>query len=199
MTAAAALLFLGLAVLAVIFGITEQRNARESRAREFAAYSSESLSEDPEKSVLLGLQALNATLRFEQPAMPVAEDALHQALLSSLVRLTLRGHSNNVSGVAFCPDGKRLATTSGDKTTKIWDAGTGKELLTLSGHSDFVYSVAFSPDGKRLATTGWDRIVQIYALDLPELINLARERVTRDLDPDECKRYFQTKSCPSLQ
>ena len=66
--------------------------------------------------------------------------------------LTLKGHSGTVYSVAFSPDGKRLATGSGDRTVKLWDAATGQELLTLKGHSDNVYSVAFSPDGKRLAT-----------------------------------------------
>ena len=53
---------------------------------------------------------------------------------------------------AWPSSGKRLASASGDKTVKVWDAQTGKELLSLK-RSDprNVYSVAFSPDGKRLA------------------------------------------------
>jgi len=35
--------------------------------------------------------------------------------------LTLRGHANLVTGVAFSPDGKRLATASWDQTAKVWD------------------------------------------------------------------------------
>jgi len=69
--------------------------------------------------------------------------------------LTLRGHSDVVSGVAFSPDGKRLATASNN--AKVWDAESGKELLTQRGHDDVVLDVAFSPDGKRLATAGYDR------------------------------------------
>jgi hypothetical protein len=59
MTGAAALLFLGLAVAAVGFGLAEQRNARESNARELAAYATESLGDDPERSILPGMQAVN--------------------------------------------------------------------------------------------------------------------------------------------
>jgi WD40 repeat protein/basic membrane lipoprotein Med (substrate-binding protein (PBP1-ABC) superfamily) len=58
--------------------------------------------------------------------------------------------------VAFSPDGTRLATASLDKTAKVWDAASGKELLTLRGHTGQVMSVVFSPDGKRLATAGQD-------------------------------------------
>ena len=58
--------------------------------------------------------------------------------------------------------------------------------------------VAYSPDGKRLATASADGTVQVYAIDIQRLLNLARSRVTRDLTPDECVRYFQTEKCPPL-
>ena len=175
-----------------------QRNARESKARELAALSTESLSEDPEKSILLGMQAVNATLRFGQPPLPAAEEALHEAILSSRVSMTLRGHSGFVQAVAFSPDGKRLATASVDQTAKVWDAERGTELLTLRGHSGSVNKVAFSPDGKRLATANANGTVQVHALDLRELLNLARSRITRTFTAEECLRYFQSETCPLL-
>ena len=73
-------------------GIAE-KNARESRARELAAYATESLSDDPGKSVLLGAHAVNATVQFGEPPVPAAENTLHLAILSSAVRLTLRSHN----------------------------------------------------------------------------------------------------------
>jgi WD40 repeat protein/serine/threonine protein kinase len=63
--------------------------------------------------------------------------------------LTLN-HTGGVRSVAYSPDGKRLASATWDKTVKVWDGQTGKELLTLKD-ANFV-SVVFSPDGKRLAT-----------------------------------------------
>ena len=58
---------------------------------------------------------------------------------------------SGVYGISFSPDGRRLATASGDKTVRIWDAETGDEVLILE-HPNQVFSVRFSPDGKRLVS-----------------------------------------------
>jgi WD40 repeat protein/serine/threonine protein kinase len=73
-----------------------------------------------------------------------------------------KGHTNTVQGLAFSPDGKRVASGEGagrgakpvPGLVKVWDAQTGQELLSLKGHKTGVWSVAFSPDGKRLASDG---------------------------------------------
>jgi WD40 repeat protein len=66
---------------------------------------------------------------------------------------TLEGHTEDVSSVAFSPDGKQIVSGSGDTTVRRWDAATGQQLLpVLEGHTEDVSSVAFSPDGKQIAT-----------------------------------------------
>jgi WD40 repeat protein len=70
-----------------------------------------------------------------------------------------------VSALAFSPDGRLLASASLDKTAKIWDAATGKEVRTLP-HSvadfDMVWSIAFSPDGRQLATGSWEKNLRLW-------------------------------------
>ena len=75
---------------------------------------------------------------------------------------TLRGHSNSVSGVAFSPDRKRLASASADHTVKVWDITNGKELHALAGHEKQVTCVAFDPERNELASGGADGSVKTW-------------------------------------
>jgi WD40 repeat protein len=71
-----------------------------------------------------------------------------------------------VRGIAFSPDGQRLASGSLDGTVKVWDLKSGQALTTFRGHihpegtaqTNAVYSLAFSPDGKHLASGGFDAV-----------------------------------------
>ncbi len=85
--------------------------------------------------------------------------------------LTLRGHMDEVFGVAYSPNGELLATASRDGTAKLWEAATGKELHTLSGHTSAVFDVAFSPEGRWLATAGADRTAKIWDVKSGRLLH----------------------------
>ncbi|MFQ5554638.1 MAG: hypothetical protein ACE5GC_04610, partial [Acidimicrobiia bacterium] len=117
-------------------------------------------------------------------------------LATGEVEMVLRGHSALIGGVAFSPDGSTIGTVSGDGTTKLWNAASGAELLSLTGHSDTVTGLAFSPDGSRLATSSFDDTVRVYALDIAELTSVARDRLNRSLEPEECRQYLGLDECP---
>ena len=61
-------------------------------------------------------------------------DALQKILVEGREYNRLVGHNESVFSVSFSPDGKTLATGSGDKTIKLWNGSTGQEIRTLKGH-----------------------------------------------------------------
>ena len=70
--------------------------------------------------------------------------------------------TQGIAGLAFSPDGQRLAAAAGNNIVQVWDVTTGDEALVLHGHTDTVASVAFSPDGWRLASAGGDGTVRLW-------------------------------------
>jgi serine/threonine protein kinase len=73
-------------------------------------------------------------------------------------RLNLIGHTAEVTSVCFSPDGNRLASSSVDHTTKVWDARTGALLFSLPGS----FGVCFSHDSKRIATSCDDCTIKVW-------------------------------------
>ncbi|KAL5067494.1 hypothetical protein RYX36_018381 [Vicia faba] len=65
---------------------------------------------------------------------------------------TISGHGEAVLSVAFSPDGRQLASGSGDTTVRFWDLGTQTPMYTCTGHKNWVLCIGWSPDGKYLVS-----------------------------------------------
>ncbi|MGQ0602687.1 MAG: nSTAND1 domain-containing NTPase, partial [Anaerolineales bacterium] len=172
-----------LAVLAGLFGLQSNQNAARAEAekrlatsRELAASAINSLTTDPEISLLLALQAVDTTYSVDKTVLLEAEEALHAAVQASHLQLSLPASSASgigVTGAVFSPDGTRLATIDAYGFAKVWDvsldapANQSRDLLTLPGlgpGNDVIASeaIAFSPDGTRLATAGDYSVVKVW-------------------------------------
>jgi WD40 repeat protein len=64
--------------------------------------------------------------------------------------------------VAVTLDGLRSVSASHDKTLKLWDLDSGRELRTLQGHSDSVTAVAVAPDGRRALSASQDKTLKLW-------------------------------------
>src|SRR5262249_11500692 len=69
-------------------------------------------------------------------------------------RRALRGHTARVVSVAFSPDGRRLVS-AGDDGARVWDVGTGQELMALeTGAVGPVLRAMFRPGGAEIVGAG---------------------------------------------
>jgi len=78
--------------------------------------------------------------------------------------MTLEGHTDSVSAVAYTPDGKQIISGSDDRTLRIWDAANGKLVRVLRGAPDEITAIALSPNGKKVAVAS-KGMVQVWALE----------------------------------
>jgi len=109
------------------------------------------------------------------------------------------GHSSTVASLALTADGRYVATGSFDKTAKLWEVESGKEIRTFSGHSDAVCSVVLGADGMYLATGGEDATTRIWNLqDGVELCQLVsfRDSTWVVVDPEG---HFDTNDLEEIK
>ena len=120
------------------------------------------------------LEALIAALQAQHQLKQLRQiDPMTQADLQRVLRKTLyqadesnrwSGHRKQVWDVAFSPDGKKIATVSGDQTLKVWKPN-GELLQTFTGHLGPIWGVAFSPDSQKIASASWDGTVKMWQMD----------------------------------
>ena len=85
---------------------------------------------------------------------------------------TLAGHSSWVRTVAVSPDGRYLASGSGDKTVALWTFPEGKQIARLTDHTAWVRCIAFSPDSKLLASATNDNTIRLWEVATGNLVDV---------------------------
>ncbi|KAG2052848.1 WD40 repeat-like protein [Suillus hirtellus] len=92
--------------------------------------------------------------------------------------LTLVGHEEWVSGVVFIPRTNLLVTSSADKTLRVWNLDTGKQVGDpLLNHDCAVWKVAASPDGRWIVSGGWNGSILLWEI-ATDKTDLKREPVS---------------------
>ncbi len=115
-------------------------------------------------------------LSFSPDNTEVAASGYHEINLwktaDGAIDRRLQGLGERIYDIAFSPDGKWMATASGDPGqfggVKLWLAepnGGGKPVRDLLESNDCVFAVTFSPDSKKVAAAGADRAIRIWDVE----------------------------------
>jgi WD40 repeat protein len=76
-----------------------------------------------------------------------------------------KGHELAVLAIAISPDSNYIATASRDKSAKLWEVNSGREVRSFLGHDLSVTAIDFSSDGKLLLTGSNDKTVRLWSIE----------------------------------
>lgn len=122
-----------------------------SRSRELAASGLLFTDSQPDRAVLLSLQAIATSPTFEARNSLLAAMQSHRNFIGYL-----NGHTDQVRVVVLNPDKTLLATGSRNGELIIWDMATHQAVQHLGGHTGRVNAIAFNADGSLMASTGFN-------------------------------------------
>jgi WD40 repeat protein len=151
-------------------GAEAERERRTATARELAAAADANVADDPERSILLALEAIDTTRSVDGTVRPEAVDALHRAVTASRV---LRRFPDVGGALDWSPDGSVFLTEGQEDTGVVdfRDAATGESVRSFVGHGIDVNEVAFSDDGALAVTTGDDGALRVWDVASGDMVS----------------------------
>ena len=109
------------------------------------------------------VQAFADLLRELRLGTPFQAGAVGQILPDNTGEVDpLEAQSFPANAAAVSPDGRLAAFASADKTVRLWDVESNREVRRCIGHTASLWCVAFSPDGKRLLSGGKDATLRLW-------------------------------------
>ncbi len=165
-----ALALLAVFALAVFAAIDAWRSsqraayeARQSTARSQAMAAVNNLDVDPQRSLLLALQAASTTYQVDGQIMPVAFSTLNRAIQAVAARPVLNGHERGLLALAFTAGPGGLVSTGRDDRILLWDIVKRKARNLVPQSAAGLTAFAVSADRTRLAVAGQDGNVQLWS------------------------------------
>lgn len=111
---------------------------------------------------------------------------------------TFEGHSREISGVTFSPNGELLVSCSADGTVRVWDTNLVTAHKSLQRHSYEVAATRISPDGRLLGSGSTDYKLQLWdiatGMPLQVLDDYSGKSSTLIFSPDSSLMAFRPKS-----
>ena len=112
-------------------------------------------------------------------------------LSQSLETVIQKGHELAVVCVAISPDSNYVATGSRDKSAKLWEMSTGREIRSFLAHEATVTTIAFTPDGKTLITGSNDKTIRLWdVITGNEIHSISTDDIITDLAVDPQQNFF---------
>ena len=113
------------------------------------------------------------------------------ALSQPIETVIQKGHELAVVCVAISPDSNHIATGSRDKSAKLWEVSSGREVRSYLGHDATVTSLGFTPDGKFLITGSNDKSIRIWdVFSGAEIHSIHTADIVTDIKIDPQQNFF---------